>query len=176
MNWRWLILDFIPPEFELNRDQRGEAKAHIARFQGGNWRLLLCFVTFTVFQAFLPITFVTVLVSGYRSPIGVVSLGLLTTFAPVCIFYLFAIVLHRPHVLRALDLYMHLQGRCGKCGYELRILEEDDPGSVNCPECGNPRVPSSEQLRHSTCRVCGYDLKGLPDSSTLCPDCGTKRL
>lgn len=176
MNWRWLLLDFIPPEFELNRDQRREAKSHTARFQGGNLWLFLCYLTYCVIQISLIFTFVITLASGYRSTIGIVSLCLLITFAPVGIFFLLVIVLYRPLVLRALDLFMHLQGRCGKCGFDLRVLEDGDPGSFNCPECGNPRIPHSEVLRHSTCRVCGYNLKGLPDSSTLCPDCGTKRL
>lgn len=176
MNWRWLIFDFIPPEFELNRDQRREVRSYIAFSHSDSLWILLCLFTYFLFQFFLLYTFVTILVSGNRSPIGIVSFGLLTTFGPFCLFYTFMFVLHRPRVLRALDLYMHLQGRCEKCGYDLRILEDDDPESANCPECGHPRDLTSQKLRHSTCRACGYDLKGLPDSSTLCPECGNKRL
>lgn len=176
MNWRWLILDFIPPEFELNRTQRREIKSHVIRFQGGTWRLMLCIFTFSAISLVLLLTLSTILVSGSLSQNEILAYLILMSVAPACIFYILIIVLYRPAILRALDFYMHLLGRCGQCGYDLRVLEADDPGSANCPECGYQRIPTVEELRHSTCRACGYDLKGLPDSSKLCPECGAKRL
>lgn len=166
MNWRWLILDFIPTEFELTRAQR----RHVRGFSIILPRARLIFASCTLFS-FVP---ASVLHCGGLLSIARGSLPssfiLFVLAGPIAAYFIWIglmVAFYRPFVLRALELY--LRDCCGKCGYDLNGLDET---ILKCPECGQSRriVPPDTQC--VKCYDCGFVLTGLPDEITFCPKCG----
>jgi len=170
MNWRWLILDFIPPEFELTRAQRRHVRTCARHLPHAK----LIFASKLLFSAIVEIFWFYAIVAILISIVlGILPrLYIVATFAVLIAGWLIWIGLmaafYRPFVLRALELYLH--DRCGACDYDLSGLDET---ILMCPECGRARHIVSPVTLCSTCSACGYFLTGLPYEITCCPECGT---
>ena len=166
MNWRWLIFNFIPPEFELTRAQRRHVRACARQLPGAVLIVVLCSLYLAVVGGVLPFAII-ILTGGGILPRSYILYAIALQIASWLIFIGLLAAFYRPFVLRALELY--LRDCCGKCGYDLSGLDET---ILKCPECGQSRriVPPDTQC--SKCYDCGFVLTGLPDEITFCPKCG----
>ena len=166
MNWRWLFINFIPPEFNLTRAQRRHVRSCTLQLP----RAGLIFFSCLLFS-FVPgiALFYAILLLIAHSSLPPLFILLASAVQIAAYFFWIGLMaaFYRPLVLRALELY--LSDLCGKCGYDMTGLDET---ILSCPECGQARriVPPDAQC--SICNSCSCDLTGLPDEIRLCPECG----
>ena len=73
-------------------------------------------------------------------------------------------------VLIAAEL-IHEQ-RCASCAYDLRRTDTDADGLKTCPECAAAWRMGRGVVGLVFCCRCDYDFRGLPEGTTVCPECG----
>jgi hypothetical protein len=146
VNWRWLILDYVPPELALTHAQRREATRRMYtirwRFPAFRWVLVLL----TIIGVAIPgiggrmlgeFLFRVGLPEFWAGALGVGPALLLHVGLMLLIF---SLVYVRPmrRALREMGYDV-----CVRCGYWLRGL---DNTVVQCPECGAARegLPEGE--------------------------------
>ncbi len=146
MNWRWLLLDYVPPELALTPEQRKAVTKRMYQLRHFSRRIMwvlfgfgplagltLPYLSFRVLDSWLP----TVGLPGGWS-------RLIAAIAPLLVFAIaYEFLLARLYVgpmRQALREAGH--DICLSCGYWLRGLDEDIP---RCPECGTLREPLPEQ-------------------------------
>lgn len=157
MNWRWLFLDFVPPEIPLSTRERREVRRRAQKLLK-EMAARHPFNPFVVLRSWLPLIAVllailspTVLLFAqhwvnmavFNDPTPSMSVMLAEfAFMAVLMWVISSFVgalLWRPHVLEA----VREQGfeLCPKCGYWLRDLPDE---TTKCPECGAKRAQSNE--------------------------------
>jgi hypothetical protein len=142
MNWRWLIMDYVPPELALTRDERRAFRTRMRDLNlATSWRKevfgFLCSAGPFIVGWWIAVQWIR----PSNPALGAVVtplLGAILTLAGVWIVLTYARASFRRRGIHAAlrDLGYDT---CAACGYWLRGLDE---GVDRCPECGAPRAPA----------------------------------